>query len=179
MKKILILVLFFLLCTHCGDSMSRKALPGTHSTTPTSASEYKIVLGVDINITVSYSPLYADNVLYSVDLSQKGECLIIRSDYLNSISIIYDKQELCDNADASQNQLCGSENVSIFEDNQGLYIDNKASTSSYNNCDLFLTDELKRRIEDLRPCIDRLPTGLNQSEDMRRSKECTKEVRGD
>lgn len=178
-KKISILILFFLICTYCGDSMSRKALPGTQSTTPSSVSEYKIVLGVDLSVTVSYSPLYADNALYSVDLLQKGDCLIIRSDYLSGISIIYDRQELCDNADAAQDQLCGSGNISFFEDSKGVFIDNKASTTSYDNCDTFLTDELKRRVDDLRSCINRLPTKLSQSEDMRRSKECTKEARGD
>lgn len=175
-KIISVLLLSFLIYVGCSSSPTRKALPGTQASS--SVKEYKIVLDADnLSVTVSYSPLYADNELYSTRLSQKGDCLIIRSDYLNSIALYYDGKELCDNADTDKDKWCGTENVSIFVDSKGVFIDKKTSTSSYDNCDTFLTSELSRKVENLQDCINKLPRDLNQEEDMRRSKDCTKEAR--
>ena len=95
------------------------------------------MLILDEDITIDYSPLYADNILYSTELSRKGDCLEIRSDYLNAVVISYDRKELCDNVDAIQKEYCGSGDITILSDSKGVYIDNEASTASYDNCDSF------------------------------------------
>ena len=188
-KKISLLVLFFLVCTYCGDSPNSgqgNPLPEPEGqSTSESFTYYKIVLDADLDedITIDYSPLYADNILYSTELSRKGNCLEIRSDYLNAVVISYDRKELCDNVDAIQKEYCGSGDITILSDSKGVYIDNEASTASYDNCDSFVTGELERRLEELRSCIGELnkydsdKAPLRQEEDIRRRKECVEEAR--
>lgn len=188
-KKIPILILSFLVCTYCGDSRrfrQRNALPEPEGQdTSQSPTYHKIVLNIELDrgITIDYTPLYVDNILYSTELLQKGDCLKIRSDYLNAIVISYDGREICDNADAVQKEYCGSGDIMILSGSKGLYIDNKTSTASYN-CDPFLTDELEHRLEELRSCISELnrydpkKAPLSREEDIRKRKECVKEARG-
>ena len=190
-KKIPILVLSFLVCTYCGDSGNSglgNPLPGSESqNTSESLTYHNILLDADLgkDITIDYSPLFADNVLYTTELSQKGDCLEIRSDYLNAIVIKYDGKEICDNVDATQKEFCGSGDITILEDSRGVYIENKASAARRDSdrCDSFVTDELERKLEELHSCIDELDkydpdkAPLSQEESIRKRKECVEEAR--
>lgn len=109
----------------------------------------------------------------------------MNSDYFNAITITSGGEELCDNVDATQKQYCFGRQVKILSDREGLYIENSSLDPSYNNCKAFATEELKRRMEDLRTCIqefsrydpNKIP--LSESESIRKRKNCVTKARGD
>ena len=181
-KKISALILFLFIHTNCSDSnpSELQTPPEPHQNTSESPTDHKIVLETKLpkggSLTISYSPLYADNIIYSTELSHKGDCLDIRSDYLNAIVIIYKGKELCDNVDAIQKEYCGSGDLKILPNEKGLYIEHSYSNSSYDNCKPFVTKELEKRMEKLHSCIqefqkydpNKIP--LSQKESIKKTK---------
>ncbi len=138
---------------------------------------------MDKDIIIDYPYRYLDSVIYTAKLSQKGDCLDIRSDYLNSIAIKYDGDKICDNADPLQKyENCGLADLIIRENNKGIYIENTSSVASHDNdnCDSFETDELKNRLEKVRFCINKFQkydpnkVPLSPEESIEKEKECIK-----
>ena len=180
-KKVLIFISFLLIYTHCKDSNSQN--------TSESPKDHTIILDAELgrkeSITISYSPLYADNIIYSTELSQRGDCLKMKSNYLNAIVITHEREELCDNADAARKEYCGSERqIKIILKREKLKIESSSSLdSSDDHCEPFETEELKRRMEHLNTCINEFSkydpnkAPLSQEEDIEKRKDCVIKAR--
>ena len=189
-KKVLVLISFFLIYTQCkGSNNSNPSDPLQPQETSESPKDHTIILGTDLernkSIIISYSPLYADNVIYSTELSRKGDCLKMKSNYLNAIIITHEKEELCDNVDAIQKEHCGSgRQIKIISRREKLQVESSSSLdSSDDHCEAFETEELKRRMDYLRSCINEFTkydpnkAPLSQEEDIEKRKDCVTKAR--
>ncbi len=186
-KKIFIIILSFLIHTHCKSPNNSDPLQPQNTSEP--PKDHTIILDAELgrkeSITVSYSPLYADNIIYSTELSQRGDCLKMKSNYLNAIVITHEREELCDNVDAIQKEHCGSgRQIKIVLKREKLKIESSSSLdSSDDHCEAFETKELKRKLEHMHSCIneftkydpDKAP--LSQEEDIEKRKDCVTKAR--